>query len=190
MRVRRRWWWASGRSSRSFGPRPWRRPWRARRSGHATHRLALLVIAALLAGCHERQVTRRVVRPHEPVRLTPPDSARYGRLELYEVREVRRPTALGRFPDGGTTIDVAVYYEAHQHGPGQAPRVIGRLPMRLVRRGDFGDVIHGEASWPAPDRLRWWVRHGYSIGLVRTDTAELTIPPLDAPVIDAAAPPR
>jgi hypothetical protein len=146
-----------------------------------TGRPGLLAAAVLLAGCHEQQITRRVAHPNNAARLTPPDSVRYGRLRLYEVREIRRPNALGRFPDGGTPIEVSVYYEVHQLGPGEASRIVGRLPMRLVRRGDFGNVLDGGASWPAPDRLRWWVRHGYFGGPVRTDTAELVIPSLDVP---------
>lgn len=134
---------------------------------------------ALLAGCHERQITRTVYR--DPSTVIPPDSARYGRLTLHLVREVRRPRGIARFPDGGTPIEMAVYYEVRQRGPGRPERVIGRLPLRPVRRGDFGNIYSGRAIWPAPDRLRWWVRHGYDPSHLRTDTAELVIPQLGSP---------
>ncbi|HEU4563766.1 MAG TPA: hypothetical protein VFS05_03915 [Gemmatimonadaceae bacterium] len=137
--------------------------------------LLLLALLLPLAGCHEREVTR-VVRP--PSRMATPDTARYGWLVLNEVREVRRPNALGAFPDGGVPIELAMYFEVRQEGGGHPPRVIGRLPMRRVRRHTFGDVLGGGRSWPAPNRLRYWIRHGYLTAEQRTDTAELEIPPL------------
>ena len=145
-----------------------------RRTGPA----GVIAALAVLGGCHERTVT--TVRSPHPARLVSPDSARYGRITLTFVREVRRPTALGRFPDGGVARELAAYLEVEQHAPGRGSREIGRLLLTPVRRHDYGNIMDGEWHWIAPNRLRWRVEHGYSLSpeLVQIDGGEIEIPPL------------
>ena len=144
--------------------------------------VGVLAAVVTLAACHERQVT--TVRSPNPARLVSPDSARYGRITLTFVREVRRPNALGSFPDGGTAYELAAYYEvaqheAAQHGTESSARVLGRLPLTPVRRGRFGDQLGGRWEWVAPNRFRWRAEHGFLATLVRADSGEFEVPPLD-----------
>lgn len=140
-----------------------------------------ILLAALLlvplAGCHEREVTRSV-HPH-PFWLDTPDPAIYGRLAVYTVKEYRKPRGLFRFPDGGVAFELAHYREVRQILPDGRERVIGQLHQQPVRRGDFGNTLPGGGhAWIGENRLRWWMRHGYEPDEVRTDTAEIVIPPL------------
>lgn len=143
---------------------------------HPAAILLALLLLPFLAACHERRVTRVAYPPYT---IATPDPSRYGRITLQLVREVNRPNALGRFPDGGVSRERAVYYEVSQLAPDGSSRLLGRLPLAPVRRAAFGDILDGGADWPEPDLLRWRVRHGWLPGKARTDTATIRIPPLD-----------
>lgn len=141
-------------------------------------RLVLIALAvSLLASCYERRITRSV--GGDPGWLKPPDRERYGMLRVYVVKEYRKPWRIFQFPDGGKPFELAQYFEFRQLLPGGEERVVGRAALRPVRRGDFGNIMLGGGhEWLAPDRLRYWIRHGYFGSLARTDTTELVIPPL------------
>lgn len=140
---------------------------------------SLLILAAvLLGGCYEAEVMRSM--PPHPSWLDTPDTARYGQLALYRVREYRKPRAIFRFPDGGKPFELAHYYEVRQVQRDGSQQVIGRLELQPVRRGDFGNLLTGGGhEWLADNHLRWWVRHGYEVsGEVRVDTSDVIVPPL------------
>lgn len=132
-------------------------------------------LAAPLTGClYESEVTRQ---EYPGGRLNSPDPDRYGALRLVWVREYRAPWWLFKFPDGGKPFEVAMYANVYQ-SDGEAERVVGRIELQPVRRGDFGNPYDATFTWPAPHRLSYRVTHGYRGHRERTDEGELEVPPL------------
>ena len=95
------------------------------------------------------------------------------------------PSEAAHYWQAGTgPLRLAAYYEvaqheAAQHGTESSARVLGRLPLTPVRRGRFGDQLGGRWEWVAPNRFRWRAEHGFLATLVRADSGEFEVPPLD-----------
>lgn len=134
-----------------------------------------VALTVLLTGCvYEKEVTRRETAG---ARLTSPEPDRYGGLQLVWVREYRAPRGIFRFPDGGKPLEVAMYATINQTG-GSIEREIGRIELKPVRKGDFGNLNDATFDWLDPDRLSYWVKYGYFGNLERVVEGELKIPPL------------
>lgn len=138
--------------------------------------LFLVGVAVLLQGCgYEKRVTRSETPGGS---LTSPDPARYGTLRLVWVREYRKPVGISTFPDGGKPLELAFYVVVYQSGGGPEEREIGRIELKPVRRGDFGNLNRFDSEWPAPDRLSYRTEYGYYGNLRRVLEGELEIPSL------------
>ncbi|MFZ5815184.1 MAG: hypothetical protein ACOY93_07760 [Bacillota bacterium] len=107
-----------------------------------------------------------------------------GRFQFTLVRESHKPRGLGRFPDGGTPVDVAAYIEvARLEQSGAA--VVGRYEVPLFRRGDLGNLEGNQVECREPNEMHYRVENGYG-GDTKVTEGVLRIPPRNS----ASAPDR
>lgn len=135
-----------------------------------TARLPLLLgaLCLLLTGCfYESEITEVRFNLGEE-RCFQGEMA--GLLRFTLVLEQRKPWGPGRFPDGGTPLDVAAYILV-----GHNDREAGRIDLPLYRRGDFGNLEHREFTCEEPNLLHYRVENGYGQDRKVTE-GELTIP--------------
>lgn len=135
-----------------------------------------VALSLFFAGCvYEKEVTRQ---EYPGARLISPEPDRYGGLRLLWVREYRRAWGIFKFPDGGKPFELALYATVTQFD-GSTDREIGRIELKPVRKGDFGNLNDAAYNWLDSDRLSFRVEYGYFGNLERAVEGQLKIPPLD-----------
>jgi len=87
----------------------------------------------------------------------------------------RMPKGIGRFPDGGTPLDLAAHLVVERQGDPN-PTEVGRAEIALFRPGDFGNFERAELNCEEPNRLLFRVENGY-LNDRKVTTGEILVPP-------------
>lgn len=119
----------------------------------------LITAAALsLGGCLYEQKVTTVEHPLGQKRCFQGEYGGSFRFTL--LVHQRRPTGIGRFPDGGAPLDLSAQLLAERLGEAE-PVETWRAEIPLFRQGDFGNLERAELSCQEPNRILFRVENGY-----------------------------